>query len=368
MTARKHSKRTFQYFILPVLCISGLTAIASISNAGTSSSAHLANQEPSTVEITYETTRKAMRKFGLEYAPAKAEGTLRLTTYNIENLFDTHDDPSLTGRNDDKDEAKPTHELIATAMAIRAVDADVLCVQEIESEAALLEYRDQYLSGMGYDHVISIDAGNDRGIENAVLSRYPILAAQNWPKMPLGGVHPELYGTQKNWYAGEPIEFRRSPLRVDLQIPSEADSDSWILTLFVMHHKSGRFNDYWREAEATGTLELINEVLEKDPDRPIVILGDFNAEPDADSAQTYLQSGFADVFAGRRANAEIVTHESGRRIDLIFANDSAFERIEKPTAFVYGTAARPEGTSYRDLDTFDGYAADHYPVSVDLSK
>jgi endonuclease/exonuclease/phosphatase family metal-dependent hydrolase len=314
----------------------------------------------------YQKARDMMRQYGLENAPAKAEQSFRLTTYNIENLFDAHDDPSLTGRNDDADETKPEHELTATAMAIRAVNPDVLCIQEVESEAALLEYRDNYLSDMGYEYVVSIDAGNDRGIENSVLSRFPISNVQNWPNMPLGGVHPEKYGTQKNWYAGEPINFRRSPLMVDLEIPSSEDGKTWTLTLFVMHHKSGRFNTYWREAEATGTLKLIKDVLAADKDRAIVLLGDFNAEVDDQSVQTYLKGGFVDIFADHTSKTETITHESGRRIDLILANKAALSRMNPESAFVYGTAARPEGVNWRDMETFDGYAADHYPVSVDV--
>ena len=316
----------------------------------------------------YEDTRTHMRKFGSESAPAIQDGAFRLTTYNIENLFDANDDPALTGRDDDADGTKPEHELIATAMAIHAVNADVICFQEIESEQALLEYRDNYLSDMGYDHVVSIDAGNSRGIENAVLSRYPISSFKNWPNKPLGGVHPEKYGTSKNWYAGEPIAFRRSPLMVDIQIPGGIDTPDWTLTLFVMHHKSGRFNTYWREAEATGTVELISQVLKDNPDRPIVLLGDFNAESDADSVQTYINAGFVDIFESHPKGSEIITHESGRRIDLLLANTSAINRMNTDTAFVYGTTARPEGTSWRDLETFEGYAADHYPVSVDLAN
>ena len=74
----------------------------------------------------YNATREVMMKFGSKEAPVTIDGAFRLTTYNIENLFDAHDDPALSGRDDDKDEAKPEHELIATAIAIREVNADVL--------------------------------------------------------------------------------------------------------------------------------------------------------------------------------------------------------------------------------------------------
>ncbi len=318
----------------------------------------------------YESIRTTMRRFGLESAPPKPDHTFRLTTYNIENLFDAHDDPDLIGRNEDIDDTKPEEQLISSALAIRAVNPDVLCIQEVESESALLEYRDTYLADMGYDHVVSIDAGNERGIENAVLSRYPISNFKNWPLLPLGGVHPEKYGTQKNWYAGEPIVFRRSPLMVDIEIPTSDDdnADTWTLTLFVMHHKSGRYNTYWREAETKGTLKLLDEVSQAHPERPIIVLGDFNATPKDTSVTLYLENGYTDLFGSRKDSREIITHESERRIDFILANDQALQRLNPQNAFVLGLASRPEGTNYRDLPSFPGYASDHYPVSIDINR
>lgn len=313
-----------------------------------------------------EALRHAMRRFGTAQPPEKPEGTFRLTTYNVENLFDDVDDPDLSGDNEDIDDEKPEHELRAIANAIRAVDADVLCMQEVESESALRWFIDAYIPDMGYEHVVSIDAGNDRGIENAVLSRFPITHSENWPNKELGGVHPELYGTKPNWYAGEPIAFRRSPLRVDVEVPGR-DDGSWTLTLFVVHHKSGRFNTYWREAEAEGTMKLIEDVLDDAPERPIVVLGDFNAMNEDMSVQTYLKEGFIDIFETRPSTREIVTHESNRRIDLIVANHNAIRKMRMNNAFVLGTAARPQGVDWRSLSTFEGYASDHYPVSVDVN-
>lgn len=361
---------TFTQLPNKAFCASAII-IAACSVVLASSAATIAAQpdmEMQVSETEVAKVREMLRIYGISSAPKTQGDSFRLTTYNIENLFDSHDDPSLTGRNDDSEATKPKHELVATAMAIREVNADVLCIQEVESEAALIEYRDTYLADMGYDHVASIDAGNDRGIENSVLSRFPISQIKNWPLMPLGGVHPEKYGNKTNWYAGEPIVFRRSPLMVDLQIPSTNEQDSWIMTVFVVHHKSGQYNSYWREAESVGVLKLIDEVLKSDPDRPIVVLGDFNAQPQDKSVQTYLDAGFVDLFSDRPRSDEIMTHESNRRIDLILANPNALSKMDLANAFVYGTAARPEGVSWRDLETFEGYAADHYPVSVDISR
>mgnify|MGYP006424904095 CR=1 FL=1 len=311
--------------------------------------------------------RESLRRFGIADAPEKPAGTFRLTNYNIENLFDDHDDPSLSGRDEDIDDRKPDHELAAAALAIREIDPDILCLQEVESRQALDWFVERYLGGMGYEHIVSIDAGNSRGIENAVLSRHPIVHHENWPNKPLGGVHPEKYGDKPNWYAGEPIAFRRSPLRVDVEIPGGEGAEPWTLTMFVMHHKSGRYNDYWREAEARGTLKLIEEVQRRHPDRAITVLGDFNAQIGDTSVDLYLQNGFKDLFGDAEPSDEIVTHESGRRIDMILANEPAYDRIRADEAFVYGTAARPASVDWREMATFKGYASDHYPVTVDVS-
>ncbi|MFG0312906.1 MAG: endonuclease/exonuclease/phosphatase family protein [Phycisphaerales bacterium] len=317
-----------------------------------------------------EQAESTMRRFGQPEAPAKEAGTFRLTTYNIENLFDDVDDPALSGDNEDIDDTKPHHELLAAARAIREVDADVLCLQEVESREALDWFIENYISDLGYEHVISLDAGNARGIENAVLSRYPLSNPELWIGKELGGVHPDNYGPNaKNYYAGEPIAFRRSPLKVDVEIPSNDDAgSSWTLTLFVVHHKSGRYSGYWREAEAKNILKLAKAIEDEHPGRPVAILGDFNAQPSDESVKIYLRDGFNDLFANASAgDKSTITHESNRRIDLILLNEAAMGRFQAGSGFVYGTAARPHYIDWRDMPTFEGYASDHYPASVDLN-
>ena len=175
-------------------------------------------------------------RVGLPEAPDKAAGAIRLSTYNIENLFDADDDPALSGRYDDCHSydktvrAKPTSQLRAAARAIKELNADVIAFQEIESFDALNEFRITHLEGLGYRYIVSIDVGQERGIENAVISRYPIREATVWPNMPLDGVHPDKYGNRDNMYAGEPLVFRRSPLRVVVEVPSRDGGDPYELT------------------------------------------------------------------------------------------------------------------------------------------
>ncbi len=302
---------------------------------------------------------------GVRDVPDKSPGSIRLGTYNLENLFDEIDDPALSGRNEDIDDAISEERRKALAEVIRRIDADILCVQEVESESALRWFVDGYLSDMGYAHIASVDAGDARGIEQAVLSRFPIVRVQNWPARPLGGVHPAKWGDAENWYAGEAITFHRSPLLVEVEIPrATTDPPPYRLTLFVVHHKSGRPGAYWREAEARGLVEIVRAYEDEHPGANIAILGDFNAQPNEASVRTYLNAGFSDIFANR-GGREILTHASDRRIDLILINRELSGEVQAGSGFVLGTIQRPAEMSWRDPPP-PGYASDHQPVCVDL--
>jgi endonuclease/exonuclease/phosphatase family metal-dependent hydrolase len=313
-----------------------------------------------------------MRRFGIAEPLPKADTSVRIAHFNIENLFDAVDDPALTGREDDKDMTKPRHEREAVARLIRRLDADVLCLGEVESLEALTWFRDEFLADMGYDHAVSLDAGGERGIEQGLLSRFPAAALPNWPGKQLGGIHPEKYGDQENWYAGQPIAFRRSPLAVDITIPAGArgnDAD-YSLTAILVHHKSGQHSGYWREAEAKGVLAIVDGLRAEHPDRNILVLGDFNAEPGAKSIEMYLNANFTDLgaaFSGERSGDALITHDSARRIDLILASPQILPELVAESCFVLGGASRPEGVNWRDLPTFAGYGADHHPIAIDLT-
>ncbi|MCL4220084.1 MAG: endonuclease/exonuclease/phosphatase family protein [Phycisphaerales bacterium] len=305
-------------------------------------------------------------RYGLKEPRQRTPGSIRIATYNVENLFDDKDDPNLSGRFEDIDDTKPVSQLKAVAETIVRIDADILAVEEIESLDALIEFRDGYLQGLGYEYVVSLDAGDERGIEQAVLSRFPIVEQRQWVKKPLGGVHPDRYGNGENWYAGQPIAFHRSPLMVTVEVPgSVTGGQPYALTLLAVHHKSGAPAGYWREAESKGVLEVIAGLMAENPQRNLVVLGDFNATPADRSFQMYLEGGLIDIL-GQREGPEWISHASGRRIDHILANQQAMDEILPDSAFILGTTVGPEELDWSEAALLPGYASDHYPVVVDV--
>jgi hypothetical protein len=323
-------------------------------------------------------------RHGLKAPKPRTPGTIRIASYNIENLFDDKDDPALSGEQDDKDMTKPLAHRQAAAAAIKALDADIIAMQEIESLEALTWFRDNHLKGLGYDHIVSIDSGDGRGIECSVLSRFPLKDAKVFKDMPLGGTHPDKWGNEANREAGKPITFRRSPLQVTVEVPADkaatfakaagalgtdaaANPKPYEVTLFVIHFKSGRPGAYWREAESRKTLELAADLLKTSPDCNIIITGDFNSQKNEEPLAILYRAGWHDIFADRNPkDTETMTHSSDRAIDHMLFSTGLSGELVFDSRFVLGTITRPAGVDWRTTPPPDNYCADHYPVAIDL--
>lgn len=311
---------------------------------------------------------EATPRIGSAQPKAKAPGTIRLATYNFENLFDDRDDPSLSGREEDAKATKPEAHQRALGETLRRLDADIVACQEIESFDALIEFREKHAKGLGYRFVQSIDVGAERGIEQAVLSRFPIVHAEVWPVMDLDGVQPATIDGKPNEQVGKALESRRSPLVVTVRVPAlEQGGKAYELTLVVVHHKSGRAFDFWREAEARTFAGTVREMQRAEPGRNIAVLGDFNSTAEQAPLRVYSETGLSSVLSGHGdTDAGYISHASGRRIDHILVNEALKHEVVLGSEFVLATPQlRPE-EDWRTAPKPAGYASDHLPVVVDL--
>ena len=314
------------------------------------------------------TPGEGVKRVGQETANARTPGSIRLASYNIENLFDDRAGGFKPGVEKDAMRPKPTEHKREVANAIRAIDADIVALQEIGSLEALLWFRDEFLKDAGYEHVVSLDSGDERGIEQAMLSRFPITEAKVFPHLPLGGVHPEKYGDEENWNAGQPLMGRRSPLLATVEVPMSAfgnrGDESYTMRLLVVHHKSGRWNDYWRTAEAKKFVELLEGANENGA--RVAVLGDFNAQMNEEPLRVYREAGYEDVFHWSERSSRTLTHASERAIDFILVNGALRKDVVDNSAFVFATPLLPREADWRTTPAPVGYAADHMPVVVDI--
>lgn len=313
------------------------------------------------------TTALAPIRYGSSVVPRKPAGAVRLATYNLHNLFDHRDDPALNGDFEDLDLATSEARCRALAEVIRDIDADIIALQEVESIEALTWFRDTYLPEAGYEHIASTDVGDIRGIECSVLSRHPILETKAWKHQQLD-VQPRIGEGFTSNPGVASLHYARSPLMTVIRI-----GDEYELTVISLHHKAGRgeVNAYRREAEALHLLDLLQSWRERNPDRNIALMGDFNAAPWSKSVRLYREAGFIDTLSHRSTSRDSVearlfkTHESGRILDYILLNSAAHRELVIDSARVRGTRYE-EKYDWRTDPYPAGYASDHYPVIMDL--
>ena len=309
-------------------------------------------------------------RYGRQVPLARPKGGLRVASYNVLNLFDQVDDPTLDGKYDDLAMATSRDRCEALARAIRAIDADVLCLQEVESEEALRWFRDEFLADMGYDHVASRDVGYYRGVEQSVLSRHPITDVVTWPEEDLSDMEARKTGDGWTRDGDAPTRFQRSPLMVDVVVPTEGDESGYEMTVVVVHHKSGRYRRQ-RESEALQLVDLLDQRLEREPGLNLVVLGDFNANPSDKSLAVYKDAGYVNAYGKRwmkSGNTRDLfrTHESNRVIDYIMMHPNLDAEAIDETFQVVGTLHPGDDYDWRKDEPPSGYAADHYPLVIDL--
>jgi len=192
--------------------------------------------------------------------PRPFDGTVKIATYNVLNLFDTHDDPY---HEDGGTRPKPRKDLEKLADSIRALDADVLALQEVENRGYLDRFVTAMIGDMGYEHTVLLEGNDHRGIDCAVLSRLPVGPVTS---------HRHLRFDEDD---NGPMRFRRDLLRVRIMPPGAPEFD-----VFVVHLKSKRggdpTTDRIRIAEARAARSVLDDVLRADPQARFVFCGDFN--------------------------------------------------------------------------------------------
>ncbi|MCP4591311.1 MAG: endonuclease/exonuclease/phosphatase family protein [bacterium] len=207
-------------------------------------------------------------------APRVFTGTVTIASYNILNLFDDQDDPYHP---DEGTPPKPAAQLQKLAETFRALNADVVALQEVENRGILEQFNRTLLAGLGYEHVVLFEGNDKRGIDVAVLSRLPVGAVTSYRH--IGYQNPD----------GQPARFRRDLLRVRI-LPPDAQS----FDIFVMHLKSKRGGDAAtnvRVGEAAAAREVLDDVLRADPDACFVFCGDLNDTFDSSAVRTLVGSG-----------------------------------------------------------------------------
>lgn len=195
-------------------------------------------------------------------APSKVPvgDEIKVASFNVENLFDSADDPY---RNDESSPAKSREELEKLAAMIRTVNADVLALQEVENRGYLERFREVLLADMGYEQVVHYEGNDKRGIDVCILTRVPVGPVVSYRHLRFRDAN------------GNKRKFQRDLLRVTLEPEDGEPFEAWVVHL-KSNHGGAKIAEPIRLAEAVKIRELIDRELDHNPHAQFLICGDFN--------------------------------------------------------------------------------------------
>ena len=187
-------------------------------------------------------------------------GTVTIAAFNILNFFDEYDDPYTS---DEGTPAKPKEQLEKLSAAMHELNADVITLEEVENRGYLERFNASMLADLGYQEVVCFDGNDHRGIDCAVLSRFPVGPVTS---------HRHLHFSDGS---GGQAQFQRDFLQIKI-LPPGAPA----FYVFPVHFKSKRGGaeptEKIRLAETRQARKILDEVLEKDKEALFVVCGDFN--------------------------------------------------------------------------------------------
>jgi endonuclease/exonuclease/phosphatase family metal-dependent hydrolase len=202
--------------------------------------------------------------------------TLRVATWNVENFVDRHDDPYVDAERENDPGEAMAGRVERFARAVRAMNADVVVVQEMESEAFLQQIVEERLPESGYAFFASTESPT--WFQNVVvMSRYPLGVLRSYADV----VTPLVGQTTDD---GEPAATALINHRLWMvDVRTSAGPSARALTLVGAHLKAGSSarDRAWRTGQIRFLHTELTRLLARRPDADILVAGDLNATADS---------------------------------------------------------------------------------------
>ncbi|MBP6024365.1 endonuclease/exonuclease/phosphatase family protein [Ferruginibacter sp.] len=166
---------------------------------------------------------------------------------------------------------------INTAKVLKALNADVQCLVEVENRETIGSFNSDMLGTKKFPYNILIDGNDPRGIDVGLLSRYPIK-----------NIRTHIFDKEKP--TSKSFIFSRDCLEIELEV---ANGKS--LYVLCNHFKSKGYSASQSTADARRKLQAdaVKKILQDNYDLKtdmVVVMGDFNDTPDSAPLQTLLNT------------------------------------------------------------------------------
>ncbi|MBX3022026.1 MAG: endonuclease/exonuclease/phosphatase family protein [Bdellovibrionales bacterium] len=237
---------------------------------------------------------------------------IRVLTYNVENLFDLERDPEKNDNTFLPEATKssdPTHQnrcIVTNNSRYRAEECigkdwspavldrklarltdvvrqvndglgpDILILQEVESLKVLEKWREEHLKEMGYSTIAYVKGPDERGINPAVFSRFPLVGEPVLHEIDFTSIEPNPRPS-------------RGILEAHLRLP-----DGETLAVFAVHFPSQGAPTQFRKVAVQ---HLMAATAKAPAGMPVLVGGDFNITSKEDYKEKYFPGMLAKEFA-----------------------------------------------------------------------
>lgn len=322
--------------------------------------------------------------------------TLRLTSFNVENLFNRYAFLDVPWENRDYEKfveavgvvslASRSGDIVPyaitdiqrnnTALAILDSQPDILIVQEIENIYTLRNFNDTYLDNY-FDRVLSLDGNDLRGIDVGILikSGRSDIEIENI-RTHINDAEPKKkihrHSIPNLGYSVTGAIFSRDCLEVDVKVGGAK------LTIMANHFKAQdatpKNSNAKRQRQAERVAELV-DAAEK-AGRSAVVMGDLNVPPANKTIAAVVKHAKLNDPYGAFAGKDAWTHyyasqKEVSRLDYILVSRKlAFETPDPGRDIIRKGQttknAKYTGPRYPTVGPMHTEASDHCPVSVTL--
>lgn len=303
--------------------------------------------------------------------------------YNIENLFDIHNDP-FTNDDDflptsDKrwTQKKYDRKIYKIGSVISQIGTDenttppaIVGLAEVENKRVLKDLlASKDLQSINYDYV-HYNSLDERGIDVALIYNKDVFTVNSSETF-------NIFITDED---GE-IDFTRDVLLVSGMLGGEE------IHIIVNHWPSRREGEeassYKRVLAAQKNIEVVNRLKQENPNSKIIIMGDFNDNPDDDSVEELVAGAnlYNPMQNLRSIDKGSLNHDFNWNVfDQIMVSINFLET--KPNTLKFSDAnifdskfltqynGKYKGQPYRTFvgKKYKGGFSDHFPVFIELRK
>ena len=269
---------------------------------------------------------------GFDYQPNE----VKILSWNVEHFIDQNDNPYINnGREDSGDRMEGKEALLMKA--IKAVDADVVVLQEFESVQYLARLVREHLPDMGYRFFA--DAESYSWYMNVVVMS----------KVPLGTIYSygALYTAVPGILTDEGVEETQININTRMLSIDVFPNADYEFTLTGVHLKAGRGerNEQMRLGQINFLKTQFARFIKEDKKANLVMVGDFNCMPDSKEFQALMEGKKRLQFVDPLAGTEVYSHpsrEPARRIDHIIANRNMMKELVPGSLKIEDVLSREE--------------------------